>query len=282
MNFKLWRQYGALNSGPVFDAFSRGVDVCGHNCTSNNNDSSIDVIWSVLFSGRMANNAQVWDAAQEKKKSVVVLEVGSILRNKTWKIGINGITKDCFNYMPILDSTRPAKLGLHLREWNYNGKYILICGQNEKSLLWDKMPRMKHWVEQTISEIRKYTDRTIVFRPHPRSTVDINVDAYNNVFVDRPVKLRGSKDDYPIDFTNVWATVSYNSGPGVASILHGSPAFVDNTSLASPMSSGAISNIESPLRPDREQWLTWLSHTEFTVEEISQGFPINHLTNSLK
>jgi hypothetical protein len=33
--------------------------------------------------------------------------------------------------------------------------------------------------------------------------------------------------------------------------------------------------------PDRTQWLNDYAHTEYTVEEISQGIPLKRLTDKL-
>ena len=40
-------------------------------------------------------------------------------------------------------------------------------------------------------------------------------------------------------------------------------------------------DIEDPLMPDRQQWLNDYAHTEYTIEEISQGLPLKNLTNKL-
>jgi chaperonin GroEL (HSP60 family) len=87
MKFNLWRKYGALNSGPVFDAFHAGANALGHDVVVNG-DSGIDVIWSVLFNGRMAGNRAIWERNVEESKPTIVLEVGGIHRNTTWKVGI--------------------------------------------------------------------------------------------------------------------------------------------------------------------------------------------------
>ena len=40
-------------------------------------------------------------------------------------------------------------------------------------------------------------------------------------------------------------------------------------------------DIEDPLMPDRTQWLNNYAHTEWTIEEISQGIPLKRLTSQL-
>ena len=60
MKFNLHERFGALNSKPVFDAFHAGANALGHDVVVNGNDG-IDVIWSVLWNGRMAGNQAIWE-----------------------------------------------------------------------------------------------------------------------------------------------------------------------------------------------------------------------------
>jgi hypothetical protein len=59
------------------------------------------------------------------------------------------------------------------------------------------------------------------------------------------------------------------------------PAFTGPSSLAFDVAEQNLRNIENPLYGDRTQWLNDYAHTEFTVEEISQGIPLKHLTSLL-
>ena len=168
MKFSLWTQYGALNSKPIFDAFRLGCHSLGFTCVDNSDDADVDVIWSVLFSGRMAANKAIWERNTANAKPTIVLEVGGINRGTTWKVGLNGINRDAYFGPCGNNDDRHRLLGLSLKPWRTHGEYILICGQHDKSLQWQGMPRMSNWVIETISEIRKYTARPIIFRPHPR------------------------------------------------------------------------------------------------------------------
>ena len=42
-----------------------------------------------------------------------------------------------------------------------------------------------------------------------------------------------------------------------------------------------LHDIENPMLPDRQQWLNDYAHTEYTIEEISQGLALKNLTNKL-
>ena len=284
MKFNLWTKHGALNSKPVFDAFRNGAMALGHSCVDNTSDADgIDVIWSVLWNGRMGPNKAIWEKARSSNRPVIVLEVGGIKRGTTWKVGLNGINRTAYFNSGGNDRTRAASLGLVCKPWRSNGNSILICGQHDKSLQWQGMPNMSAWVMSTIDKIRKHTDRPIIFRPHPRCPLPYIEHEFKNVTRQDPVKIDGTYDDFDMAFNNIWATVSYSSNPGIHSILNGVPAFVSHHSLAYEVANDIdfMHDIEDPLMPDRTQWLNDYAWTEYTVTEISQGLPLKYLTNML-
>jgi hypothetical protein len=59
------------------------------------------------------------------------------------------------------------------------------------------------------------------------------------------------------------------------------PAFVDADSLAWPVANQSIIHIETPNRPSRDLWFEQVCHTEWTVEEIAAGVPLNRLINKI-
>ena len=61
--------------------------------------------------------------------------------------------------------------------------------------------------------------------------------------------------------------------------INGIPAWTGPDSLTYPVSVHPKDLNNS--RPNREEWLVKLCHTEWTIEEISKGIPWTRLTNSL-
>ncbi len=279
MKFSLWTDYGALNSKPIFDAFANSIVDAGHSVVYNSSTADVNVIWSVLWNGRMARNKEIW----EQNKPNIVLEVGGINRGVTWKVGLNGINRDAYFGPRNNNSDRCNDLGILLKPWRTEGKYILICGQHDKSLQWQEMPRMSNWFLDTYDQIRKVTDRPILFRPHPRCRLEHIERGLRYVERQEPIKLDNTYDDFDMGFDNVWATFSYSSNPGIHSIINGVPAFVSPHSLAYDVGNDIdfFHDIEDPLMPDRTQWLNDYAHTEYTIKEISQGIPLKHLTDKL-
>ena len=280
MRFSLWTHNGALNSRPVFDAFDNSLVAAGHDVSYNDIGADVNVIWSVLWNGRMARNEAVWN----QDKPTIVLEVGGIKRGTTWKVGLNGINRDAYfgDYMGH-DNSRSNLLTLEVKPWRTAGEYILICGQHDKSLQWKNMPRMSNWFLQTYDEIRKHTERPIIFRPHPRCRLEHIERGLKHVYRQEPQHVNGTYDDFDMQFNNIWATISYSSNPGIHSVISGVPSFVSNHSLAYPVANDIdfLHDIENPVMPDRQEWLNDYAYTEWTVEEISQGLPLKRLTDKL-
>jgi hypothetical protein len=231
----------------------------------------------------MAGNKAVWERARRQGRHVVVLEVGGIDRGTTWKVGLNGINRDAYFSDSGNDSTRANSLGLVLKPWRSDGEFILICGQHDKSLQWQDMPRMSQWTMDIIEQVQEYTDMPIVFRPHPRCRLEHIEHQYKNVYRDEPRKIIDTYDDYNLNFSKVHAVINWSSNPGPQAILAGIPAFVSNSSLAYDVANDIdfLHNIRDPLRPDRQQWVNDYAHTEYTIEEISQGIPLKRLTSIL-
>ena len=276
MRFKLYREHGALNSPEIFNAFEQGLTSLGHKIVET--DEDVAVIWSVLWQGRMAGNQQVYKKCKETNTPIIIIEVGNLLRGKTWRLSIsniNGLGE--FGNSEDLDTSRPKKLGIDLQPVQQHRRgEILIAAQHSHSLQWEGMKPMKVWVEETIDQIRQYSKRRIVVRPHPRSLFPLKIPG---IIIDQPQRVPNTYDDFNI-FYNYHCVINHNSGPAVQAAIRGVPIICDASSLASQLS-GTIENIEKITLPDRENWFLKLSHTEWTVEEISNGIPQSRLINKI-
>jgi hypothetical protein len=277
MKFSLFTDNGPLNSPLVWEAVKSGLQRLGHSVDENNLDTDVPVIWSLLWHGRMMKNKPIWDKFRSQNKNVLVIEVGGIKRNTTWKVGINGINRSA-DFGPVNnDSQRAQQLGIELRPWSTDGEHILICLQHIKSEQWKDMSALDQYVIDTVKNIRQHTDRKIIVRPHPRCPLK-NLPVLDNVGYEIPKQIANTYDDFNLNFTNVWAVVSHSSNPGVHAVLNGIPAFVSEQSLAYDVANTDFSTINSPKTPNRQQWLNDYTHTEWTIEEIAQGIPFSRLT----
>jgi hypothetical protein len=166
-------------------------------------------------------------------------------------------------------------LGITLKDWRTNGNHILICTQRNGG--WSmKGLSVSQWLEQTVDEIKKYTDRPIVVRGHPG---DKNVKNYLKSKLGR---YSVSKNINLIDdFRNAWAVVNYNSTPSVAASIEGIPAFVTDpvpqTSQAYSVANVDLSKIENPELKERQKWIERVAMCHWKFEELSNGSAWQHM-----
>jgi hypothetical protein len=198
-------------------------------------------------------------------------------RGFTWKLGINGTGSNA-DYGQELIPNRASALGLSTKPWSNAGYNIVIACQRSDSEQWVGQPPTVAWLTETAREIRKYSDKPMVIRPHPRQRI-ANIPG---CVIESPQPVPGTYDSFNYDqcLKTTWAVINHNSGPGSQAIINGVPAFVGITSLAAPVGNLDIANIENPSRPDREGWLETIAHTEWTMPEIESGVPLLRLLKS--
>jgi hypothetical protein len=237
-------------------------------------DADAALIWSVLWYGKMGANKQVWDHYCARNKPVIVIEVGGLIRNTTWKLGINGINRDAdFAVDAYMPGDRVKKFGIVLQPWKQDGEYVLICGQHGYSEQWRGMPDMDTYYRNTIAEIRKVTDKPIVVRSHPRFRESLHWACDMQWYKDQgvtwniPKHVQQTYDSFDLEhmLKHTHFTVSHSSNAGITSIIHGVPAVVSESSLAWDVSTKMDSWLS---KPDRHNWLNRMSYTEWFADEI--------------
>lgn len=274
MRVSIFDQYGALNSPPVFEAIRTGLDRLGITHTSMDSSADVAVIWSQLWHGRMKNNQGIWETFRKSNRPVLVVEVGMLRRGSSWKLGLNGTGNTAY-YGRDLIPNRASHLRLEAKPWSQSGYNIVIAAQRSDSEQWAGQPPTVAWLTETANTIRKYTDRPIIIRPHPRQ----RINDIPGCVIEMPRSIPGTYDsfDYERSLSTAWAVINHNSGPGSQAILKGVPAFVGSSSLAAPVGNADLSAINSPARPDRTAWLEQLAHTEWYIDEIASGLPLERL-----
>lgn len=277
MQISVWPDYVAGNGNPIYDKLVNAM---------RETDSILDrklegdagFIWSVLWFNRMSRNKEVWNHYRPQKP-VIIAEVGGLVRDKTWRLSANGINADALFPAVPLDPNRPAKLGLSLTPW-HDGEYILVCGQHGKSQQWVGLPEMGEYFKQTVTEIRRYSDRPIVLRAHPRYreglffNYDKDFFKANNVEWNSPKKIVETYDSFDLEplLQHCHCVISHSSNAGLIGVMNGVPAIVGATSLARPMGTTKISDVENLPKPDRQDWLVELSHKEWLDDELQYAW----------
>jgi hypothetical protein len=164
-------------------------------------------------------------------------------------------------------------IGFDLQPWRTNGNHILICLQRNGG--WSmKNINVVDWCNNTILQLRNHTDRPIVVRAHPG---DRRASEYIK-HINKGVKI--SKNPNLLeDLTKTWATITYNSSPGVASAIEGIPVFVTDPipqiSQAHEVANTDLSKIESPQLFERQQWIEKLSMCHFNFDDLRKGVAWN-------
>ena len=246
------------------------------NIVENDMDADAALIWSVLWHGKMSANKCVWDHYRAQNKPVIVIEVGGLNRNQTWKLGINGINRDAdFALEEYMPDDRVRKLNILMQNWNHDkdGEYILLCGQHGHSEQWRNMPDMGEYYRNTVAEIRKYSDRPIVLRSHPRYRENLHFGCDMEWFAQQgcewntPKHIEQTYDSFDLEhmLKHTYCVYSHSSNAGINSILQGVPAVVSQHSLAWDVGSYSVERLR---RSPRHNWLNRLCYTEWFADEI--------------
>lgn len=270
LRVSLFDKFGAIGSQSVFQSFKIGLECCGAKVVSHDMSADIAVIWSVLWRGTMKQNQPIWQQFRSHNKPVVILESGALNRGVLYRVGLNGINRGAYDFIKEKDINRPDKLKISLRDWSMGGNKIMICTQHDSSEQWNGNPSMTDYVHSMIHEIRKYSQKKIVIRSHPRCRINpkmIPIDITH-----QPAPMRNESENFRRELENdIYAVINYSSNPGIESALYGVPVYTSEKSLAYPISIKDLSNIESPILQDRSQWLIDLCHTEWSEEELKTG-----------
>jgi hypothetical protein len=162
------------------------------------------------------------------------------------------------NIYPIINRPRDRLLATGYKPHKFSqGSNILICPPSAKVMKFYDLD-LDQWMEETLLELKKHTDREIVIREKASR-------------IDRTQK----KTIYEALDDDVFCMVTYQSIAAVESIAYGIPAFTLAPSAAKPVSLQDLSKIETPYYPDEElvhKWASSLAYGQFNLEEMLNGY----------
>ena len=171
--------------------------------------------------------------------------------NHYWRICRNKIHA---SYIRDCKPDRFEKFGLKIKAPNFKGSYILVCPSSAGINNYLDRP---NWTEETVEQIKRYTDRPIRIREKPRG--------------------RGtsgpSEATVPLseDLKDAWVCVTSCSISAVEAQCMGIPTICDEKSFALPVSANHLNDIENPFFVGAEEWLYSLAYQQFTPEEFENG-----------
>ena len=156
---------------------------------------------------------------------------------------------------------RPADrwqaLGIVLKPRKF-GRKIIVAAPDEKPCRFYGIDQQQ-WVEQTVAEIKKYTDRPVEVRQRAPKRIDRVATA--------PL--------HQVLANDVHALVTFNSVAAVESIFAGVPAFVlAPTHVAAPVANTTLNSIEDPIWANQDlidAWCHSMAYGQYHVKELQNG-----------
>jgi len=177
------------------------------------------------------------------------------------------------------DSTKwnEIKQALHIElqapQSNPQG-HILICMQRDGGFSMKTLDPME-WLNRKIRQIRQYTQRQIMIRPHPG---DYRPDDFHKWHKRQNNKITSiivadpTNTQLTDNLTGAHSAVFFNSSASVAAVCAGIPVFVDDISCVSwTVANQDIAQIESPTVFAKEQWLYNLSAAHWSDADAQAG-----------
>jgi hypothetical protein len=186
--------------------------------------------------------------AQSEKREWVYLDNAYFGRDRFFRA-----TRNAYQHDGAGDAgpERWEALGLAIKPWRKAGRHIVLCPPEPIATnLWGVR---SDWLEATVAELAKHTDRSIRIRRRIGNRLMPGVPSLES------------------DLKDAWALVCWRSNAAVEALLAGVPVVCDPAAAAFRMS-GMISGVENPRMPDdREEWAACLANNQWTVAEMRDG-----------
>ena len=199
-------------------------------------------------------------ACIEQGRDYYYIDTGYFGNNK--HKNFHRITKNAMQYTGKLDPDCPVdrfeQTGESLKKFR-PGKNILICPPSQKAMSYWGL-KLEDWLQITVDDIKKYTDRPIVIREKQPRHVRINTDT---------IQMALEQD--------VHCMVTFNSIAAVEALMNGKPVFTTGpvgTNAAEPLSNKDLKLIDNPFIPTIEEVHNLccnLAYQQFTVKEMREG-----------
>lgn len=235
----------------------------------------------------------------KKQNKPVLVSESACFRNTNWRrYGWNhyGWTSGNFNNKNVDDSrwkNFEKKTNTTIQPWNSPGDNIIIIGQKEGdsalNSLYTKFGynNFFDWVSDVISEIRNYSDRKIIIRPHPKNVArSIRrskhiPNNFKNVEVSNytPTGTYSGGESLDAELANAYCVITFSSNAGVDAVVKGIPVYAfDKDSMVYPLNQGNLSSIENlnyniPIN----DWQNKIAYTFWNTEELESGETWAHL-----
>lgn len=225
-------------------------------------DDGIHVFW-----GLVGQNSLNIKEAQKRRQPFIFIDMpywnrwmpGMDPKDSHWRIIVNALHVD-----KLEDRSNDRCKHIELKPWKKDGDHILIC---PSSLSLNQFYDQPKWLLKVCNKLKQITDRPIKIREKPRS--------------DHTSGPAAAKIPLEEDLKNAYCTITLASIVGVESLINGIPAISEPFGPIGMLGNTNIENIESIKLPQRQQWLNTLSYNQWSISEIEQGLPIQHILEKL-
>ena len=229
-------------------------------------NTAVDVLPNSMFWGFVNNNMALVKVLEARKHEFWFTDTPYFGRfdnnnlkpdNHYWRICKNRI------HVPFIKgckSDRFEKFEMKVRAPNFKGKNILVCPSSPNINQYLGRP---DWLNETIAEIKKHTDRPIKIREKPRGR---GTSGPSEAIVPLSEELK-----------DAWVCVTSCSISAVEAQCMGIPTICDVKSFAEPVSANHFADIENPYFVGAEDWLYSLAYQQFTPEEFTNGKAVEML-----
>ena len=172
-------------------------------------------------------NREILYGYQQRNIPVLISDLGYLKRGTDsmttgayYQLGINQL-----NWLPpcCCEENRFQQLGLILpteKQQTNSSSPVLLCGQvpNDAQHQMSKS-QIKAWSFETLTHIRTYSQRPVIWRPHPLAPFKINgADGFSDPSQESLSNILGKAH----------MLISYNSNSGIEALLQGIPVFCDS------------------------------------------------------
>lgn len=153
--------------------------------------------------------------------------------------------------------TSTTLVSFHTKKKRYRGSKILLCPPSEKAMRCGWGLDLDTWMQDTVGELRRHTDREIVIR-------------------EKRVRTERQLDDtiWEALADDIYCLVTYNSIAAVEALIMGKPVFALGPNAAHHFARNDLRLIEDPIRPDDDEvrrFLCHLAYGQFTKAEMLNG-----------
>jgi hypothetical protein len=228
---------------PIVKAAAKAVDAPFHPEANPVYKGGDAIVWGLIRGSR-----PLIDQIKSAGHTYYHMDNGYFGRNSFFRL-----QKEANQYTGPITYTDPSRwermakiFGYKFRPWNKDGKNIVLALSTEH-LFKFYGDDLKAYINRTVAEIRKHTDRPIIIRHKKNST---------------PI------EDELLD---CFALVTHTSASALDAFRMGVPVFTTGECCAKPLSLQDLSKIETPIYPAREPLFWDLAWRIFSPNELARG-----------